>query len=118
MTGMGARNTAPHQKCARSRPPTAGPIAPPSEKLAIQTLTANVLSRSSRNMLLINDSVEGASVAPAIPSSARAAMGIPALREKRRRAPVDEWLQLYRRLWTDRFHPLGQRLREQQAKID
>ena len=81
MTGIGARNTAPHQKCARIRPPTAGPIAPPSEKLATQTLTANVLSRSSRNMLLSSDSVEGASVAPAIPSRARAAMSIPALRE-------------------------------------
>ncbi len=82
MTGIGARNTAPHQKCARIRPPTAGPMAPPSEKLATQTLTANVLSRSSRNMLLISDSVEGANVAPAIPSRARAAMSVSALRAK------------------------------------
>lgn len=29
---------------------------------------------------------------------------------------VDEWLQLYRRLWTGRFQQLGKRLREQQGK--
>jgi DNA-binding transcriptional ArsR family regulator len=29
---------------------------------------------------------------------------------------VDEWLQLYRRLWTRRFQQLGKRLREQQGK--
>ncbi len=56
-------------------------MAPPAEKLAIQTPIANVRSRGSRNMFRISDSVDGASVAAAIPSSARAAISIPALVE-------------------------------------
>ena len=43
---------------------------------------ATVRCRSSRNMLRISDSVDGASVAPASPSSARVAMSISALVEK------------------------------------
>jgi hypothetical protein len=43
---------------------------------------ATVRWRGSRNMLKSSDSVEGASVAPAIPSSARAAISIVALVEK------------------------------------
>jgi hypothetical protein len=62
-------------------PPTTGPIAPPKEKLDTQTLTANVFSLSSRNMLLMRERVDGAIVAPAIPSSARAKMSICAVRE-------------------------------------
>ncbi len=81
MTGTLIRNTAPHQKYCRIRPPSSGPIAPPSEKAMIQTLIAVVRSRGSWNMLRINDSVDGASVAPAIPSSARDTISIVAVRE-------------------------------------
>ena len=42
---------------------------------------ANVRCRGSANMFEISDSVEGASVAPAMPSAARAAISISALVE-------------------------------------
>ena len=42
---------------------------------------ATVRSRASRNMLRISDSVDGARVAPAMPSSARVAISISALVE-------------------------------------
>ena len=47
----------------------------------IQTLIAVVRSRSSWNMLRINERVDGATVAPAIPRRARVAISMPALRE-------------------------------------
>jgi hypothetical protein len=47
----------------------------------IQTPIANVRWRSSANMLRISESVDGASVAPATPSSARAAISISELVE-------------------------------------
>jgi hypothetical protein len=47
----------------------------------IQTPIANVRCWSSWNMLRISESVDGAIVAPAIPSSAREAMSISALVE-------------------------------------
>ena len=47
----------------------------------IQTPIANVRWRGSRNMLRISDSVDGASVAPAMPSSARDAISVPAVRD-------------------------------------
>ena len=47
-----------------------------------QTETATGRSRGSWNMLRISDSVDGASVAPARPSSARAAISVPALRDE------------------------------------
>jgi hypothetical protein len=75
------RNTDPHQNHSSSRPPMSGPIAPPAEKLAIHTPIAKVRSRGCRNMFRISDNVEGASVAPAIPSSARATISIGALVE-------------------------------------
>jgi hypothetical protein len=49
-------------------------MAPPAEKLAIQMPMATVRSCGSRNMLRISESVDGASVAPATPSKARAAI--------------------------------------------
>ena len=45
----------------------------------IHTPIANVRSRGWSNMLRISDSVDGANVAPATPSSARAAISISAL---------------------------------------
>jgi DNA-binding transcriptional ArsR family regulator len=31
-------------------------------------------------------------------------------------AEIDDWLRMYRRLWTDRFQRLGESLRQQQGK--
>ena len=78
ITGKASRNTEPHQKNSSRTPPTSGPIALPTEKLAIQTPIANCRCRSSWNMFRMSDRVEGASVAPAIPSSARMAISMPA----------------------------------------
>ena len=79
MTGTAMRNTEPHQKKCSSRPPSAGPSAAPAEKLITQTPIAAVRCRSSRNILRISESVEGASVEAAIPSSPRATMSIATL---------------------------------------
>ena len=48
----------------------------------IQTAIATVRSFGSWNMLRMSESVDGASVAPATPSSARAAISIPELLER------------------------------------
>ena len=56
-----------------------GASTPPSAKEAVQTPSATVRSRASRNIVRMSDRVEGMSVAPAMPSSARAAMSIAAL---------------------------------------
>ena len=81
ITGTATRNTALQWNHSMITPPTTGPIAPPIEKLAIHTPMANWRWRSSWNMLRIRDIVEGASVAPATPSSARVAISIAALVE-------------------------------------
>lgn len=47
----------------------------------IHTLIATVRCRGSRNMLRMSESVDGASVAPAIPSTARVAISIAGLVE-------------------------------------
>ena len=52
-------------------PPRTGPMALPAEKAPIQTPMAIERCFGSWNMWKISDSVEGASVAPAMPSSAR-----------------------------------------------
>ena len=54
----------------------------PAEKAEIHMLTAKVRSCGVRNMLVISDSVDGARVAPAIPSAARASMSVCADFEK------------------------------------
>ncbi|MCY1299208.1 hypothetical protein D9M70_487290 [compost metagenome] len=72
------RKTEPHQNCDSMRPPTTGPMAPPAEKLASQTPIAKVRCLSSRNMLRIKERVEGASVAAATPSTARARIKVSA----------------------------------------
>jgi hypothetical protein len=81
MTGTPIRNTHPHQNRSSSAPPINGPSAPPVEKLVIQTPIATVRCRGSRNMFRINDSVDGARVAAATPSTARVAISIDALVE-------------------------------------
>ena len=75
------RNTEPHQKNSSSRPPRTGPTAPPAENAAIQTPIAIERCRGSRNMLKMSESVAGASVAPAMPCSARHAISISGLVE-------------------------------------
>jgi hypothetical protein len=92
ITGTLSRNTDPHQNISSITPPTSGPITPPSEKLVIQTPIAVVRCRGSRNMLRISDSVDGAMVAPATPSSARVTINISRVVEnagdhERRRTP-------------------------------
>ena len=79
ITGTASRNTEPHQNHSSSTPPSSGPIAPPTEKAVIHTEMATVRCRGSRNMLRISDRVEGATVAPASPSRARAAISIATL---------------------------------------
>ncbi len=81
ITGTASRNTAPHQKTCSSAPPTSGPIAPPRGRLVDQTAMATVRCLSSRNMLLISERVDGISVAPANPSTARAPISMSALTE-------------------------------------
>ena len=81
ITGTASKNTEPHQNHSSSTPPSNGPTAPPAEKLEIHTPTASVRCRGSANMLRISDRVDGASVAPATPSTARAAISCSALRE-------------------------------------
>ena len=58
-----------------------GPIAMPPMKQASQTPIANARCFGSSNMLLISAKVEGATVAPAIPIRARAAISISGLTE-------------------------------------
>ena len=81
ITGIASRNTEPHQKNSSIAPPISGPIAPPSEKLAIQMPIANWRCCGSWNMFRISDKVDGARVAPATPSSARIAISIALLVE-------------------------------------
>ena len=82
ITGTAIRNTEPHQKNSSSTPPSRGPSAAPTEKLVAHTPIANVRCLESRNMLRIRESVEGASVAAARPSSARVTISISTLVEK------------------------------------
>jgi hypothetical protein len=81
ITGNASRKTDPHQKYSSIRPPSTGPTALPAEKLPIQTPMAMERSFGSVNMWKISDRVEGASVAPAIPRSARLRISISALVE-------------------------------------
>ena len=78
MTGMLTRNTEPHQKCSSSTPLMIGPTITPAVRTADQMATALVRSASSTNTVRTSARVEGINVAPATPSSARAAMSISA----------------------------------------
>lgn len=81
IAGTPSRKTEPHQKCSSSTPPTIGPTIAPTVKQPAQMPIASERWRLSVNRLLISASVDGASVAPAIPSSARAAMSMSAVVE-------------------------------------
>ena len=83
ITGRASRNTEPHQKYSSIRPPSSGPIALPAEKAEIQTAIARERCPGSWNIVKISDRVDGASVAPAIPSRARLRMSISALTRER-----------------------------------
>ena len=67
ITGRASRKAAPHQKNSSTIPPRIGPTALPALKAPIQTPMAIVRSRGSLNIAKIRLSVEGASVAPAMP---------------------------------------------------
>ena len=82
ITGTASRKTEPHQKNASRIPPRTGPTALPAENAPIQTPTAIDLSLGSWNMWKISDNVDGARVAPAIPSAARLRMSISGVVEK------------------------------------
>ncbi len=82
ITGTLIRKTEPHQKFSSSRPPVSSPIGPPAAKAAPQRLIAVVRWTGLWNMFRISESVEGAIVAPPMPSRARETMSISALVEK------------------------------------
>jgi hypothetical protein len=71
ITGRASRNTDPHQNSSSMAPPSTGPMAAPAEKAPIQNPMAIERCLGSGNMWKISDRVEGARVAPAIPSRAR-----------------------------------------------
>ena len=77
MTGTPSRKTEPHQKDCSSRPPTTGPIEAPTRKASTHTEVAVERWRGSGNRVRIRARVDGARVAPATPSAARAAMSMP-----------------------------------------
>ncbi|MNV44839.1 hypothetical protein D3C71_1366120 [compost metagenome] len=68
------RNTAPHQKCASSTPPTIGPRAAPTMEMQPHTAMARLRSRSSSKVRLISASVAGIIAAAPTANSARAAI--------------------------------------------
>ena len=77
--GTATRNAAPHQSESTSTPPTIGPAAIPPANNVAQTPIATARCRGSGNMFETNERVDGISVAPAIPSSALAAIRSSAL---------------------------------------
>ncbi len=74
ITGTPRRNTEPHQKCSSMTPPTIGPTAEPPMKAIIHTPIASDRCFGSVNRFPMRPNVDGMSVAPATPSSARAAI--------------------------------------------
>ena len=70
------RKAAPHQNASSSTPPISGPMVMPPMKQLIQIAIAVPRARGSGNIVRISPSVEGMSVAPATPSSARVAISI------------------------------------------
>ena len=81
MNGTLIRKTEPHQKCSTRKPLSTGPSAIPLMVALVQTATAVRRCFSSWNMLRISASVEGISVAPATPWTARAVISSAALCE-------------------------------------
>ncbi len=85
-TGTAIRNTDPHAKCARRNPPTIGPSADPAENMEAQIAMARRRWSRSVKMLRRSERVEGMSIAPNTPMSARAAMSTAAVGAKAARA--------------------------------
>src|SRR3954464_4107532 len=72
-TGTLTRNTEPHQKLARSQPPTIGPIAIPRPDTPAQMPIARPRSCAGKTFVRI-DRVDGMISAPPTPMSARLAI--------------------------------------------
>src|SRR6478609_9076876 len=77
--GTATTKTAPQWKCCSNAPPTIGPSAEPAVKKEAQIAMARRRSEASTKMLRSSDSVDGISMAPNTPSTARAATRYPAL---------------------------------------
>ena len=74
------RNTEPHQKWTKRKPPNIGPIATPSPAVPDQIPIARARSRSAVNTLVRIDNVQGIRAAAPTPMTARAAVrrsGVP-----------------------------------------
>ena len=76
--GTASRNTEPQSKCSSRKPPTIGPSAAPAENPEAHTAIAMRRSVASTKILRIIDRVAGMSMAPKIPSRARATTSISA----------------------------------------
>jgi hypothetical protein len=68
------RNTEPHQKCSSRNPPSTGPSEIPPIITALQNAIAFDRWAGSWNRFRISASVDGISVAPPMPRTARAAI--------------------------------------------
>jgi hypothetical protein len=77
MTGTAIRKTDPHQKDPSSRPPITGPSTIPAISDVPHTPMAAPICFGSRNIPRSSARTDGTSVAPAIPSSARAPISMP-----------------------------------------
>ncbi|MNS65769.1 hypothetical protein D3C72_989500 [compost metagenome] len=103
--GTLTRNTEPHQKCSSSAPPSTGPKAAPPEATEAQMPMARARSFSSQKLSRISDSVAGIIMAAPTPSSARAAISMPALGAKAAASeapPNTARPAMNRRLWPRR----------------
>ncbi|GAA3043631.1 hypothetical protein GCM10020000_23810 [Streptomyces olivoverticillatus] len=76
MAGRLTRKTEPHQKWFSRKPLSTGPSEIPLAMAADQMATAVARCLASRNMLRTSASVEGISVAPPMPSTARQTMSM------------------------------------------
>ncbi len=74
MKGTPSRKAEPHQKCWSSTPPTSGPTAMPPMKQLNHTPIAVIIARSVVKIVRNRPIVEGISVAPAMPRTARQKM--------------------------------------------
>ncbi|MGC0417225.1 hypothetical protein ABIA38_002739 [Embleya sp. AB8] len=81
IAGTPSRKTEPHQNRDNIAPPTSGPITAPAEKHSAQIPIACPICLGSGNRVRISDTVDGARIAPATPSTARAAISIAGLVE-------------------------------------
>jgi hypothetical protein len=79
MSGTLMTNTAPHQKWSSTTPPRTGPSPTASPPTPLKIPITMVRCLGSVNALRSSDSEDGMIVAPATPSSARAAMSGSAL---------------------------------------